>query len=1692
MFASYSVKKPYTVIVGVILVIVLGVISFMNMSTDLLPAMELPYVVVYTTYPGATPERVETELTRPMEASMATVGNVKEITSTSSDNVAAVIMEFNAGTNMDTALIEISSRLDQLAGGWPDEVGSPVVMKINPDMLPVSVVSVSKEGMDILALSDYVEDVIVPEYESIAGVASASASGLIEQEVSVTIDPARIDVLNSAILREIDGQLADVEDQLTEAQAALSDGKRELARQRENVLGQIDSGIAQIDAGAGKLQEAIRQMKEQKQELQKNLDQVNAGLEQFDSLPELTDEQAARIQAMLEQYETLKAQRGELQERLDRLMESGETVASGLQKERADALNQRSGLLAERERYQAYIDDLRGQDPEALAADIEALEGRVAEEEASAGEKRLALGGLKDEQRALEARAGSLREQLGDAGPESTTTPAATQNTEETAAPEITDAPERTEGPDASEAPAATEGTQATAAPGATQAAETPGITEAPAETDAPQETDAAPETQTPTETEAAPETQTPTETEAAPETQTPAATETASDGAAWLRRSASAEAATEAELRAELERTEAELAEKKKAVDAAQAELDALEASLAADRETLSGKKQALEALTDGLTEEERAARIAEAQQQIDSINSRVEQLDASIALLDAGIAQAQQMDDNELKRTLSESLANAEQAIAQIESSELYQAVRLMSDKEGRQAQYLQLQEAKAQLTAGIALIDEALGKLERGIVPGGYLPGIDEDMNLKSARAQLVSARAQAVAAMDEAAQQIADGEAEIAKAWKEFEDGREEAFKQANLDGVITLQMVSGVLAAQNFSMPAGYAHEDGVSTMVRVGDKIPDVESLKNLKLFSLGLDAVDDVRLLDVARVELVDNRDEVFTKVDGEDGILLSFQKQSIYSTADVAHDITARSEELMAADPELKVVELFNQGMYIDLVVDSVLQNLLYGGALAILVLLLFLLDFRPTIIIAFSIPISVVTAFVAMYFTGITLNVISLAGLALGVGMLVDNSIVVIDNIYRLHQEEGVPILHACVEGVKQVSGAIAASTLTTISVFLPIVFVQGMSRDLFTDMGLTIAYSLLASLVVSMTLVPTMSAALLKRSRTKQPRFFKALQNGYARLLRGVLKVKPLVLLLAMALLGFCAWRVMDMGLVFMPEVSSTQMTAALTGQPDDTFADSTGRALRVMDAIMEVEGIDSVGVSAGGSSLAGLRGDSGESMTFYITVKENNGRSNRAIADDIQAKADAMGVELSVQTSTMDISMLTGAGISLEITGAELPELRAIARDVAELLRGVPGTTEVDDGLAESTPELTVTVDKEKAIDNGLTVAQVYQYVAGRLYGAAEVTQLTVDGKSLAVKVADGKDQDLRPADIADMEIEATMGEETRFVRIGDIAEISNTESMSSIARKAQRRLVTVSCSVDAEHNIGLVSREIESALEDFEVPEGYTVTLTGESETINSTIHDLILMIALAVVFIFLIMVAQFQSFKSPIIVMFTIPLAFTGGLLALLLARMEISIVALLGFLVLSGVVVNNGIVFVDGVNQLRIGGMSKKEALVETGRQRLRPILMTAMTTILGMLTMALGTGMGAEMMQPMAIVTIGGLLYATLMTLFVVPSLYDLFNGEKMKAREIDMRAEELGVEAAAEAAPEPEPAPEAEAAAEPETADIAPEPEAVPVVPVAAPVEGSVETAAAAAAPEASAPTRRVRLRVHRGK
>ena len=1609
MLARISVKKPYTVIVGIILVIALGFISFQNMTTDLLPSMDLPYIIVYTTYVGATPEKVESDVTRPLESAFGTLTDIKNITSTSSENLSLVVMEFVSGANMDTAMIEISSEIDAQRGEWPDDVGTPVIMKLNPDMLPVSIATVSLDGADLLALSDYVEEAIVPRMEAVDGVASVTASGAMTQQVDITITQSRIDDLNSAILREVDSELADVEDQLKDAQRQISAGKSKLARARESAYAQIDEAAAALEAGETQLPNAIAQLTAQRDQLSAQLEGARQTLAQLERAVNMTEDEKAQLRQAADSLAALQAQRDALANQLEQL---GGATSDALTKQLQDAqsaLNEQAALKAQQEKY---IRDLQMLDADALRETIANLETDLTAKQAELTEVRAQLEEVIDRQAALNRQKTDLENRIK-----------ALEDAQKTAEP--------TE--DATIAPTA-------------NPAEQPENTPVPEETVSP--------------------------------TEAPDAADDASILARLFGASAMAEGGTESldELRARLNAVQAELENANADVERLTARHAELKSTVDADEAALKEARDSLDIVNEG--EAQLQSRIDAANKTIEGCNARIAELNQEIAELTEKLSHSDEI------TALTAQIAELDRQILSIQDSDAYKAYLLIEDESALAGQYAQAQMAVSQLEAALNSMNEMLDKLNRGIIPAGFIDGVTEDTDIQQAAQQLAAARAQAGDGFAQAASALADAEAEIDKAYKEFTDKRDEALENAGLDGIITVQMVSQILGAQNLDLPAGYVYNADERYIVSIGTKFTSLAELKQVKLFDLGMETVSDVRLLDVADVTISDNSADLFTKVNGENGVMLSFEKQSTASTSEVAQRITESSDQLMQENPDLHIVEMMNQGDYIQLVVDSVLENLVYGGGLAILVLLLFLLDWRPTLIVALSIPASVVVSFVCMYFCNITLNVMSLSGLALGVGMLVDNSIVSIENIYRLRDEEGLPILTASIRGVNQVGGALLSSTLTTICVFLPVVFITGIARDLFSDMGLTIAFALLASLLVAMTVVPSFAATLFKKSKPRKNRLFSALQRGYIDLLKVALRVKWLVLLLALALLAFSLVQVKDMGISFMPTVNSEQMSASIKFVDDGITEDQRKEiALGVMDRMMEVDGVTDVALTSGASiSMLSVSGGGG-SYSYYMLVDPDSGRKNTEIASEISAAcsdlADGESVVLNVQASTMDISMMIGSGISIDIAGTDMEDMRATAMDIAEICRGVAGAKNIDDGSGASEKKLIVTVDKERARDESLTVAQVYQYIATRLYGKVKLTEAELDGRDYTLYVQEDRNIGISPDDIADMEIEVAGTDKTHYVRIGDIASISYGESFSSISREDQKRKTSVTFAIADGYSANLVQRDLEDKLDGYTPRGECTVKISGENETVMGYMGDLGTMLAVAVLFIFLIMVAQFQSFKSPIIVMFTIPLAFTGGLLMLIITKMDLSIIAMVGFLVLSGVVVNNGIVFIDSVNQMRIAGMSKREALIETGRVRLRPILMTALTTILGMSTMALGTGMGAEMMQPMAIVTIGGLTYATLMTLFVVPALYDIFNGETMHAREIEMMKEAAGMQREGfDDAPPAVPAPEDVPAADAEASTDAPAKEVE--TPSAAP-DAQAKNA------EAKPPVRRIYLR-----
>ncbi len=1276
MLSTLSVKKPYTVLVSVVLVFVLGIISFMNLTTDLMPTINLPYMIVVTPYPGASPEKVESMVSRPLEATLATTAGIVNVQSVSSENMGMIILEFEEGTNMDSAMIDVSGKIDLVEGSFDDLVGTPSILKISPDMLPIAVTSVDIENKTPQEVSTIVTDEIIPEFERLAGVASVDTIGLIQTQVSVTLSQEKINDVNLKVLASVDEELAKAQQELYDAKA------------------EIEDGLAEIESGKTDLQEG-----------------KDAATQELATYSAEIDSAVAQIAAII---------------------------------------SEEAALLASE---QAFIAEKEG-----LLAAYFALNGNPADPTAPPGMLSMYAQTLNDPSDTLLA----------------ITAPSTTADI---------------------------------------------------------------------------------------------------------------------------LLLSDADFDDY----------LQAITTLVSASPTPVQGVEMIL-----SLTKEQ-------------------------VAIIDNAPIRAQEI-DTELNNIATE------KAVLAVMLPELETNLK-------------SLQEVYAQLESGKM---QSVNELTKG------------EVVLDATQAELEMAKQQ------------------LETSQEEMDEAKEQALEQADITGILTADLIGNILMAENFNMPAGYVKDGDASYLVKVGEEYKQIEELSNTVIFYADIDGIGEVKLSDVATVEFTDNSDTSYAKVNGNNSVILNFQKQSTASTASVSDDILSVISEIEKENEDINFSMLMDQGQYIDIVIQSVLTNLLFGGILAIIVLAIFLKDIRPTFIVACSIPFSLLCAITAMYFTDITLNIISLSGLSLGVGMLVDNSIVVIENIYRL-RSEGVPAAKAAVKGAKQVSGAIFASTLTTVCVFLPIMFTQGISRDLFSDMGLTIAYSLLASLFVALTLVPAMGATTLKNETAKQQKWFNSFIKFYERTLSHALNNKAPVLILSIVLLAFSMYQVTQIGTAFVPAMESAQMSATMTVPEDATNEEIFATSDEVVNRISSIEGIETVGITISGGAEQMLMGaSSGQSIQMYILLEENTSLTNANAARLINEAVVGLDCEIQVQESSMDMSALGGSGIELIIKGNDFDTLDTIAQDMRNLFNEIPGTTDVSQ-IEKTGDELRIIVDKNAAMHYNLTVAQIQMEITSELTSTNSATTLMQQGDEYPVIIIRDEDDIPNKNNIMQHEFEVTdMQGEKSTVQLSEIAGTQTAKSVESVNRMNGSRYTTVTAAIAEGYNIGLVSREFEQIFNEYEIPNGYAIEIAGENETITNSINDLILEIVLAGVFVYLIMVAQFQSLLSPFIVMFTIPLAFTGGFLALLLTGNELSIVAMLGFLVLAGVVVNNGIVFVDTINQLRIEGMGRKQAILRTGRVRVRPVLMTALTTILAMVTMALGIGDGSEMTQPLAIVTIGGLAYATLLTL------------------------------------------------------------------------------------------------------
>ena len=1272
---KFSVKKPFTVLVAVIMVIMLGLVSVQNMQTNLLPNVNTPYLMVVTVYPGASPERVENEVSDVMESALGTISGVKNVTATSAENYSLLLMEFEDDTDMNSAVVKVSNKVDQTTSSLPSTCMTPSIIEYTLNMNAFMTVAVSREGSDSYELADFVNDTMVPYIERQGGVSNISANGLVTRMVQVQLDQEKIDAINEKLLEVIDVQLADAKAQLDSAEAQIEDGRKEYETQLANYDKLVSDTIN--SQYSGELQDSFMLVKKQAQALLESVNQLIAVVNE----PEIQ-------QALID-------------------------VRDGLQRV-VDKFNE-TGMQ-----------------------DIDSLIEIVAE--------------LRD---------------------------------------------------------------------------------------------------------------------------------------------------------------------------------------------------------ITDKVT-----TALQELQQRLNAQGDT------------AGTTAGELADDLQVQQSLNNIYSTLESTI------------KAMDDVPGLMDQFTQ--------------------------IVGSY------------SQQQL-----QAYIKFTEAREMLNNYEKQLEDAKQQYEDAKQMAMENSDVAKMLDIDTLAQLIYAQNFSMPAGYVKDSSnKSWLLKVGEEYDSIEDISGALL--LHVDGFGDVRLSDVADVQIIDNAEDSFTRLNGERSVVLKIFKSNSSSAGEVSGNCKAAFKELEQKYDGLHVVVLSNQGNYISIIVGSILSSMLIGAALAIIVLAIFLKDIKPTLVVGISIPLSVLFAVVLMYFTGLDMNIMTLAGLSLGIGMLVDNSVVVIENVYRL-RSRGVPAARAAVQGTKQVGMSVVASTLTSVCVFLPVVFSASIVRSLMMPMSLCIGYCLMASLIVALTVVPAASSTVLKKAEPKRLAWFEKVQEKYAHSLEWCLQHRALPLIAAVVLLVFSGWQVLNMGVELLPSITSNEAQITLSTADGLTKEESYAIAGQVAEAALNVENVEEVGITLD-TSMAGLDisqlglptaiTDILNSANAYgrykINVMMSKSLSSREVEKTRQAMEDAVSqienctAEVKLYGMTDDLTSQLATGLSVKVYGKDPETLTTVSEKVMEIVNDTEGFANADNGLGSGDATIILKVDRDKVRAYGLTVAQVYQQIAAKLTTTATAqTPVTVNGTTMDVQITDNLDpvtkENMMELTFETTEMSADGTVTNGTCTLNDIASWTTGTAPDAITSENQTEFVTVTADTLKGYNTMVQSRVLQKKLDEYaasgEMPEGCSTTLGGETEGTDYMVNEMVQWMALALPFVYLVMVAQFQSLLSPFIVLFTVPLAFTGGLLGLLVTGQQLTMISLMGFIVLMGTVVNNGIVFVDYANQLRIGGMERRAALVATGKTRMRPILMTTLTTVLAMLQLVFSGDMASQLMSGMAIVIICGLSYATLMTLYIVPVLYDI---------------------------------------------------------------------------------------------
>ncbi|MBN2428860.1 MAG: efflux RND transporter permease subunit [Deltaproteobacteria bacterium] len=827
--------------------------------------------------------------------------------------------------------------------------------------------------------------------------------------------------------------------------------------------------------------------------------------------------------------------------------------------------------------------------------------------------------------------------------------------------------------------------------------------------------------------------------------------------------------------------------------------------------------------------------------------------------------------------------------------------------------------------------------------------------------------------------------------------------------------LPLNQVLEAIRNANLDLPAGKIEQGSYEITLRAPAEFVNLDQVRNTVIFQK---EGAPVTLAQVARVRDTYEKLQRIVRVNGELGIRIGLRKQAAANTVEVAKRILREIEAVNQAYPQVHVIPVINQGNFIERSIANVAESVLYGGGLSILVLLFFLRNIRSTLVISLSIPISVIATFALIYFGGFTLNLMTLGGLALGVGMMVDSSVVVLENIFRRRDENLEKPVVAAVEGAREVSKAIVASTITTLVIFLPLVFVRGVAGILFQELSYVIIFSLVCSLLVSLSLLPMLASRLietpdhLETRRTPQVErliawagaWFNKLDNGYRDLLHKVLSHRLLTVSVALGLLGASLLLLPFIGTEYLPP--SDEGEVRVTGEMEigtrlDLLNQQAGEMEKIVyPAVPEM--VSSV-ISVGSFSWRPSDSSKTEIRLSLVPVSQRK-RSNVDIANDLRKrlreKIPGMTIRTRAPQGQFLLERILGGdeGLTVEIRGFDLDTLEALANRVAEQIADVQGVADIETSQKAGIPQQEIRVDRDKVADLGLSVRDVTEVLETAVAGS-KAGEFRSEGNSyrIFVQLQDVEKRSLN--EILDLTLATRSGEQ---VALRNLVTYEASRGPIVIERKDQQRLVTVKANV-VDRDLGTVANEVQIMLDGIPRPAGCTLAVAGNFEEQQKAFGELVVSLLLALVLVYMVLACQYESLRDPIVVMASVPVAAVGVLGILFMTGTTLNLQSFIGCIMLGGIVVNNAILLVDQAGQLTRGGMAVREAVAEAGRRRLRPILMTTLTTILALLPLALGIGEGADAQAPLARAVVGGLTGSTLITLVLIPAVYSLFHPE-----------------------------------------------------------------------------------------